>query len=94
MPLPLLILAQTPQQAVSRAFLLLVVLLLVGLVVVLGVVLAGYAHFVKRNADQPERTDRFAGIDAWAESAKRADSPVEELDDEDWEADESEDESR
>ncbi len=81
------ILAQSPQQAVSRAFLLLVVLLIVGVLVVLGVVLAGYAHNIRQNTDRPDRKDRFAGIDPWEESARRAGPERDELDDEDWEAD-------
>lgn len=80
------------QQAVGRAFLLLVVLIVIGILVVIGLIMAGFAWYAKRNTDQPERKDRFKGIDAWEESARRthpddesnsADDP-----DDDWEADE------
>lgn len=83
-----MILAQTQQQAVGRAFLLLVVLIIVGVLIVLGAVLAGYAHFSRLHNDRPERKDRFAGVDPWQESARRADADRDEFDDEeDWEAD-------
>lgn len=85
----LITLAQSQQQAVGRGFLLLVVLIIVGVLVVLGVVLAGFAHFARTNLDQPNRKDRFPGVDAWAEAGRRADQPTDDLDDdEDWEADE------
>lgn len=75
----------------GRAFLLLVVLIIVGVLLVLGLILAGFAHFARTHAEQPERKERFAGVDAWAESARRATEPPDVLDDdEDWEADEDE----
>ena len=83
-----LILAQSRPQAVGRAFLLLVVLIIVGVLIVLGVVLAGFAHFTGQNRDKPERKDRFAGVDPWEESARRVGPDRDEFDDEeDWEAD-------
>jgi flagellar basal body-associated protein FliL len=81
--------AGDPQQQVGRAFLLLVVLIIVGVAVVLGLVLAGFAHFARTHADRPKRRDRYPGVDAWAESARRtAADPDEAGDEEDWEADE------
>ncbi len=74
------------QQAIGRGFLLIVVLIIVGILVVLGLILAGFAWFAKNTVEQPERRDRFEGVDAWSESARRADTDPE-PDDEDWEAD-------
>jgi len=86
----LLTLAQSanPQRDVGRAFLLIVVLIIVGVLVVLGVVLAGFAYFSRIHAAKPERKDRHEGVDAWTESARRAEIEDDEPDDEDWEADE------
>lgn len=78
------------QTAVGRAFLLLLILIIVGILVVLGIVLAGYANFVRNNIEHPERKDRNPGVDAWEESARRATVGDDEPDDEDWEADEDE----
>ena len=75
------------KQAIGRGFLLIVVLIIVGILVVLGLLLAGYAWVAKNNIDQPERRDRFKGVDAWSESARRTETDPE-PDDEDWEADE------
>jgi hypothetical protein len=79
------------QQAIGRGFLLIVVLIIVGILAVLGLLLAGFAWFAKNSMTEPERKDPYKGVDAWAESARRAepDYPdgVPEGDDEDWEAD-------
>lgn len=84
-----------PQRGVGRAFLLLVVLIVIGILLVLGLILAGFAQFARANATKPERRDRYKGIDAWAESARRAETPTDPLDDdEDWEADEDDDPTR
>lgn len=93
----LLTLATTPdpQRGVGRAFLLLVVLIIIGILLVLGLILAGFARFARDNATPPKRLDRYKGVDAWAESARRADTPADPLDDdEDWEADEDDEPSR
>lgn len=84
------------QRAVGQAFLLLVVLIIVGILVVLGLLMAGFAWFAKHHAQPAQRRDRFAGVDAWAESGRRAevaspDSSAEDGEpegwDDDWEAD-------
>lgn len=84
--------AANPQHAVGRAFLLLVVLIIVGVLVILGVVLAGFAYFARTHAAVPERRDPHKGIDPWSESARRTSEtdPDEPEDNEDWEADEDE----
>ncbi len=77
------------QKAVGQAFLLIVVLIIVGILVVIGLLMAGFAWFARANADRPVRKDRYPGVDAWEESARRADTPGGATDDdEDWEADE------
>lgn len=92
-------LATTPdpaqQKAVGRAFLLIIVLIIVGVIVVLGLLMAGFAWYAKNNTDIPERKDRYEGVNAWEESAKRAEPEPDDLGDdpeahEDWEADEDE----
>lgn len=79
-----------PQRDVGRAFLLLTVLIIVGVLIVLGVVLAGFAYFARANAAVPKRRDPHAGVDPWTESARRTTEadPDEPEDEEDWEADE------
>ena len=81
------------QKAIGRAFLLIVVLIIVGIVVVLGLLMAGFAWFAKNHADEPERRDRYEGVNAWEESARRAEPEPDDLGDDpeahqDWEADE------
>ena len=83
------------QKAVGRAFLLLIVLIIVGVLVVLGLLMAGFAWFAKNNTEIPERKDRFEGVNAWEESARRAEPEPDDLGDdpeahEDWEADDDE----
>lgn len=83
-----LLAATHSQQQIGRAFLLLVVLIIVGVLLVLGLILAGFAHFARRNTDIPERKERFKGVDAWAESGRRAGENDDAEDEPDWEADE------
>jgi len=85
---------QTPAQqqlAVSRAFLLIVVMIIIGILIVIGMLMAGFAWFAKNSSEKPERKDRFKGVDAWTESARRTEVENEPPPpDEDWEADEDE----
>ena len=86
--------SQTPAQqqlAVSRGFLLIVVMIIIGILLVIGMLMAGFAWFAKNSSEQPQRKDRFKGVDAWAESARRTEVENEPAPpEEDWEADEDE----
>lgn len=77
------------QKAVGRAFLLIVVLILIGVIVVLGLLMAGFAWHAKNSTEQPKRKDRYKGIDAWEEAGRRAEPERDEFADTggDWEAD-------